>query len=103
MQRMMRQVQKMQADMERVQEEVATRTVDATVGGGVVSATCNGKGELVALRIDPSVVDPADVSMLTDLLLTAVNQALHKAQEMLSDEMKKVTSGVQVPGGLKLP
>lgn len=103
MQRMMRQMQKMQADVQRVQEETAVRTVEATAGGGVVTATCNGKGELVSLQIEPSVVDPEDISMLTDLVVTAVNQALHKAQEMVAQEMEKVTAGLRLPGMPKLP
>jgi len=103
MQRMMRQMQKMQADIQRVQEEAAARTAQGTAGGGVVVATCNGKGELVSLHLDRSVVDPDDIDMLSDLVVTAVNQALHNAQEMVAKEMEKVTAGLRLPGMPKLP
>ncbi|MDD2420842.1 MAG: YbaB/EbfC family nucleoid-associated protein [Heliobacteriaceae bacterium] len=98
MQKMMKQVQKMQADMARLQEELAERTVEATVGGGAVKVVANGKNELVAVTISPEAVDPEDIEMLQDLVLTAVNEALGKAQEMTAQEMAKITGGLKIPG-----
>ena len=104
MQKMMRQMQKMQADLQRVQEEVGQRTVDASAGGGAVVATCNGRGELAALRIDPSAADPSDVQMLGDLVVVAVNEALRKAHDMMAEEMSKVTPALKgLPGMPGLP
>lgn len=91
MQRMMRQVQKMQSDMMRIQEEVGQRTVEASVGGGAVVATANGKGDLTALRIKPEAIDPSDPEMLADLVLTACNEALRQAHEMMAQELAKIT------------
>jgi DNA-binding YbaB/EbfC family protein len=98
MQKMMKQVQKMQADMARIQEELATRMVEASSGGGVVTVTANGKQEVVAIKIKPEAVDPDDVDMLEDLLLAAVKEALKKSQDMAAEEMSKVTGGLKVPG-----
>ncbi len=98
MAKMMKQVQKMQADMLKMQEELAQRTVESTAGGGVVKAVVNGKQELVSLEIKPEAVDPEDVEMLQDLVLAAVNDALKKAQEMMSSEMGKLTGGLNIPG-----
>jgi len=98
MQKMMKQVQKMQADMAKLQEELATRTVESTAGGGVVKAVANGKQELVSIEIKPEAVDPEDVEMLQDLILTAVNGALKQSQEMVAKEMGKVTGGLNIPG-----
>ena len=98
MQKMMKQVQKMQADMAKLQEELATRTVESTAGGGVVRAVANGKQELVSVEIKPEAVDPEDVEMLQDLILTAVNGALKQSQEMVAKEMGKVTGGLNIPG-----
>lgn len=97
MQRMMRQVQKMQTEMARIQEEVGQRTVEASAGGGVVMATANGKGELVALKVSAEAVDPADTEMLADLVLTACNEALRRGREMMAQEMQKVAG---LPGGM---
>lgn len=96
--KMMKQVQKMQADMAKVQEELKDRNVEASVGGGVVSVVANGHQEVKEIRIDKSVVDPEDVEMLQDLVLAAVNEALRKAQEMASSELSKVTGGMNIPG-----
>ncbi len=95
----MKQAQKMQERLAEIQKEVSQKTVDASSGGGMVTATVNGKQELVSLRIDPSVVDPGDVEMLQDLIVAAVNEALRCSQKMLSDEMAKVTGGL----GLNIP
>lgn len=96
--KMLKQVQKLQADMARVQEELAAARVEATAGGGVVRAIANGHGELAELRIDPAAVDPSDVGMLQDLVLAAVNEAQRKARAMAEDRMKAVTGGLQIPG-----
>ena len=95
---MMKQAQKMQAQILKIQEEMAERTVEASSGGGMVTVTANGKQEILAIRIEPEVVDPQDVDMLQDLVVAAVNEALKKAQEMVSEEMAKVTGGLQLPG-----
>lgn len=95
---LMRQAQQLQAKMMKVQEEMATRTVEATAGGGMVSAVANGRQELVSIKVEKEVVNPEDVEMLQDLIVAAVNAALKKAQEMVSEEMKKLTGGIGIPG-----
>ncbi|AGK99681.1 YbaB/EbfC family nucleoid-associated protein [Desulfoscipio gibsoniae] len=98
MAKMMKQVQKMQADMAKMQEELGNRTVESTAGGGVVRVVANGRQEIVAVEIKPEVVDPEDVEMLQDLVLTAVNEALKQAQDMMAKEMGKLTGGLNIPG-----
>jgi DNA-binding YbaB/EbfC family protein len=95
---MMKQAQKMQAQILKIQEEMAERSVEASAGGGMVAVTANGKQEILSIRIEPEVVDPEDVEMLQDLVAAAVNEALKKAQEMVAEEMAKVTGGMQLPG-----
>ncbi len=95
---MMRQAQKLQSKIFKLQEELADRTVETTVGGGMVKAVANGKQELLSIKIEPEVVDPNDVQMLEDLIMAAVNDALKKAQEMVSEEMAKLTGGFNIPG-----
>jgi hypothetical protein len=97
---LMKQAQKMQEKMARIQEELATKTVEASSGGGMVTARVNGKQELVSLKIDKAVVDPSDVGMLEDLVVAAVNEAAKRSQEMASEEMAKVTAGlgINIPG-----
>ena len=95
---MMRQLQKMQAEMAKVQEELGTRTVEAAAGGGAVQVTVNGHLEILAIKIDPAAVDPQDVEMLQDLVLAAVNEGLHKAQDMASRAMGKFAGGLKIPG-----
>jgi DNA-binding YbaB/EbfC family protein len=94
----MRQAQELQAKMLKVQEEMAARTVEASAGGGMVTAVANGRQELVSIRIEKEAVNPEDVEMLQDLVLAAANAALKKAQEMVSEEMKKLTGGLNIPG-----
>jgi len=94
----MKQAQLMQQKMERLQQELQERQVEASAGGGMVTATVNGQQQLVSLKIEPSVVDPEDVEMLQDLVLAAVNQAIKKSQEMMQQEMAKVTGGMNIPG-----
>lgn len=98
MAKMMKQVQKMQADMAKMQEELASRTVESTAGGGVVRVVANGSQEIVSVEIKPEVVDPEDVEMLQDLVLTAVNEALTQAKDMTTKEMGKLTGGLNIPG-----
>ena len=94
----MKQAQQMQKKMLQMQEELAHRTVEATVGGGMVTVTVNGKNEVLQVKIEPQVVDPDDVEMLEDLIVAGVNEALRKAQEMATEEMGKLTGGLKIPG-----
>jgi DNA-binding YbaB/EbfC family protein len=94
----MKQAQQMQAKMARVQQELETKEVEATAGGGMVTARANGKQQLLDLKIEKDVVDPEDIEMLQDLVLAAVNEALKKSQEMIQSEMSKVTGGMNIPG-----
>ncbi len=98
MSQMLKQAQKMQEDMARVQEELLTKTVEGSSGGGMVQVIISGKMELVDLKIKPEVVDPEDVEMLEDLIKAALNEGLRKAQEMASSEMGKLTGGLKIPG-----
>lgn len=95
--KMLKQIERMQQEMARLQEELARRTVEATAGGGVVKAVMNGRQELVRLEIAPEAVDPADVEMLQDMIVAAVNEASRKAQEMVQGEMAKITGGLNLP------
>ena len=95
---LMKQAQKMQQQMVKMQEEMAQRTVSAQAGGGMVEATVNGKGELVGMRIEPEVVDPDDIEMLSDLVVAAVGEAQRRSQEMMQEEMGKLTGGLNIPG-----
>jgi hypothetical protein len=94
----MRQAQQLHTKMLKVQEEMAGRTAEASAGGGMVTAVANGRQELVSIKIEKEVINPEDVEMLQDLIVAAVNAALKNAQEMLSEEMKKLTGGVSIPG-----
>ncbi len=95
---LMKQAQKMQQQMMRMQEELASREVSAQAGGGMVEATVNGRGELLRLRLEPEVIDPDDAEMLQDLVVAAVGEAQRRAQEMMQEEMGKVTGGLNLPG-----
>ncbi|MEE8304100.1 MAG: YbaB/EbfC family nucleoid-associated protein [Candidatus Tectomicrobia bacterium] len=95
---LVKQAQQMQKKMLQIQEELANRTVEATVGGGMVTVTANGKNEILQVKVEPQVVDPDDVEMLEDLIMAGVNEALRKAQEMASEEMGKLTGGLKIPG-----
>ncbi len=96
--KMMRQAQKLQAEMERVQKELTSRTVEATAGGGMVRAVVNGDKQLVELVLDKQVVDPGDIEMLQDLIIAAVNEAARQAEEMVQREIAKLTGGLGLPG-----
>ncbi|MEA2577473.1 MAG: nucleoid-associated protein EbfC [Chloroflexota bacterium] len=93
-----RMAQQMQQDMARVQSELEAAQVDGSAGGGVVSATVTGKGEVVSITIDPSAVDPADVEMLQDLVVAAINDALRASRELAEEKMAAVTGGLKIPG-----
>lgn len=100
MAQMMKKVQKMQADMAQMQEELKTRTVETTAGGGAIKVVANGDKQLVSLTIDPAAVDPEDVEMLQDMIMAATNEALRKAEEMAQKEMGKLTGGMGLPPGM---
>lgn len=100
MNNMMKQVQKMQKEMARLQEEIEQRTVEASAGGGAVTVVASGKKEIISITIKPEVIDPDDVEMLQDLIAAAVNEALRQADEMIAKEMSKITGGLNLPGGL---
>lgn len=93
---MMRQAQKMQQDLLKMQEELEAREYSATAGGGVVTAVVSGKREVVSLAIDPEAVDPDDVEMLQDMVVAAVNEALRKAESAASENMSKLTGGLNL-------
>ena len=95
---LMRQAQKMQEEMQKMQEEARTKTVEASAGGGMVTVIANGGGEIVSIKIEKDVVNPDDVDMLQDLILAAANEALRRAQQMVNEDMSKLTMGMQIPG-----
>ena len=94
----MKQAQAMQAQMAKLQEEAATKTVTGSAGGGMVTVTANGAMELVSIVIDPEAVKSGDADMLQDVIMAASNDALRKARQMMADQMKAVTGGMNVPG-----
>ena len=102
MQGMLKQVQKMQAEMEKVQNELGNKTVSAESGGGMVKATANGKKEIISIEIDNEVVSSGDKEMIEDLVVAAVNKALESANKMAEEEMAGVTKGM-MPPGLNIP
>jgi DNA-binding YbaB/EbfC family protein len=93
---LVRQAQKLQSQMAKVQEEMAAKTVEGSAGGGMVTVIANGKQEVMSIKIDPEVVDPNDIEMLQDLVVAAANDALKKAQEMVTSEMSKLTGGLNL-------
>ena len=96
--KMIKQAQKMQQDMLKMQEEMESREYDATAGGGMVKAVVNGKHELLSLTINPEAVDPEDVEMLQDMVLAAVNEAMRKAEAEAAQNMSKLTGGLNLGG-----
>ena len=98
MNKMMKQVQKLQAEMARVQEELGEARVEASAGGGAVTAVANGRGELQALTIAPAAVDLADLTLLQDLVVAAVNEVQRRARAQAEERMKAVTGGLPIPG-----
>lgn len=95
---LMKQAQKMQEQMARVQEELANKTVEAAAGGGMVTVTANGRQEILAVKISPEVINPQESAMLEDLVTAAVNEALRSSRELLQEEMTKITGGLRIPG-----
>ncbi len=98
MNQMLKQAQKMQQDMAKIQEELGEKTVEVSVGGGAVSVVASGNNEIKEIKIKPEAVDPDDVEMLEDLVLLAVNEAIKKAEDMKATQMSKVTGGMNIPG-----
>ena len=94
----MRQAQEFQQKMGQLQNELANRTVTASVGGGMVTVTVNGRNELLSIKIDKEVIDPGEQDMLQDLVVSAVNEGIKKAQDMAQAEMRKLTGGINIPG-----
>lgn len=94
----MKQAQKMQEQMARIQEELATKTVEASAGGGMVTVIANGRQEVLSVKISPEVINPQDSGMLEDLVAAAVNEALRLSRELLQEEMMKLTGGLRIPG-----
>ncbi len=100
---MMKQAQEMQAKMAEMQEKLANLEVGGSAGGGMVTVTLNGKGEMRGLKIDPALVNPEEVEVLEDLILAATNDARAKVEARAAEEMQKLTGGIQLPPGMKLP
>jgi nucleoid-associated protein EbfC len=98
--KMLKQLQQMQAKMAKIQEDLGSKTVTGTAGGGMVEVVANGHQNVLSVTLKPEVVDPADVEMLQDLVLAAVNDAMDKARELASKEMGAVTAGIGLPPGL---
>jgi nucleoid-associated protein EbfC len=101
MMKLVQQAQEMQTRLQQIQDGLENQTVSATSGGGMVTATVDGKGHVRGVKIDPTVVDPADVEMLEDLVLAAVSEAQKKAQTLAQEQMQQLTGGLQLP--FKLP
>ena len=98
MNNMMKQVKKMQEQMEKAQAEIEEKEFSSTAGGGVIEATVNGKKEVLAIKINPDVVDPEDVEMLEDLIMAAINDAMAKAARYNEETMGRLTGGINIPG-----
>lgn len=97
-QKMLQQAQQMQSKLASTQAELAKKTVESSVGGGKITVTASGAGDVLSIKIDPSVVDPQDVEMLEDLVLAGVKQAIEDGRKLAADEMKKITGGMNIPG-----
>jgi len=100
MNNIIKQAQKMQKKMQEAQEDLETKLVEATAGGGMIKAVVDGKKVLKEIIIDKDVVDPDDVEMLQDMIVAVVNEAMKKAEEEVNKEMSKITGGINMPGGL---
>ncbi|MBD3921799.1 YbaB/EbfC family nucleoid-associated protein [Paenibacillus sp. PR3] len=98
MQHMMKQVKKMQEQMLKAQEQLGSKTIEGSAGGGVVTVQVNGHKQILSINIKPEAVDPEDIEMLQDLVMTAVNDALAKAEELANEDMSKYTGGLKIPG-----
>ncbi len=95
---MMKQAQKIQSKMLQVQNELTSKKIETTVGGGMIRVVANGAKKIVSIEIEQEVVNPEDIEMLQDLIVAAINDALNKAEKMASDEMSKITGGLRIPG-----
>ena len=93
----LKQVQNLQSQMKTIQNELASRTITAESGGGMVTVVVSGRQEIKQIKLDPICVDPRDIPMLEDLIVAAVNQALKKSRELANDEMRKLTGGLPLP------
>ncbi|HWP91576.1 MAG TPA: YbaB/EbfC family nucleoid-associated protein [Thermodesulfobacteriota bacterium] len=100
LQNMLKQAQKVKEQMEKLQAEAGEKTVEATSGGGMVTAVAKAKGEVVSIKIEPEIVREGDIEMLQDLITAAVNEALHRGQEIMKEEVAKAASGFGLPPGL---
>lgn len=98
MKNLMKEAQKMQAKMAKMQEELKTKQIEASSGGGMVKVTSNGQQEILEIKIEPSLLEENDIEMLQDLVLAAVNEALNRSREMAQEEMAKITGGLNIPG-----
>ncbi len=98
MSKMMKEAKKVQERIVQLQEELKERVVEASSGGGAVQVKVSGKQEIVSIRIKPEAVDPEDIEMLEDLILTAINEGIKTSQDMVSSEMAKITGGLNIPG-----
>lgn len=97
---MMKKVQKLQADMAKLQEELKARTLEVSTGGGAVKVVVNGEKKIQSIKIAPTAVDPEDVEMLEDLVTAAINEAMSKVDDMMAQEMGKLTGGLNLPPGM---
>jgi len=95
---LLKQAQEMHTKIAQLQEEMAGKTVEASSGGGMVNIVMNGKQEVISIRIDPEVVNREEIDMLQDLIAAAMNEAIRKSHEMMTEEMKKITGGLSIPG-----
>ena len=98
MNELVRQAQLMQKKMLKTQEEVGKKEVEATAGGGMVTVRANCQGEILSITLDPAVVDPSDVDMLQDLILSAINEVVKKGKETMQSQMAQITGGMRIPG-----
>jgi DNA-binding YbaB/EbfC family protein len=99
----MKQAQEMQTKMAEMQAKLAEIEIDGTAGGGLVTATLNGKGELRRLKVDPSLADPGEIEVLEDLVIAAFNDAKAKVEARVAEEMRSVTGGIELPPGMEMP
>jgi len=95
---MMKQAQKLQTKMMKMQEELSDKTVEGSSGGGMVKVVASGKQQVISIELEKEVVDPDDIEMLQDMIVAAVNDALNRSQEMVTGEMSKLTGGLNIPG-----
>jgi len=97
---MMKKMQKLQGEMAKMQEQLKTRTMEVSAGGGAIKVVINGDKQIESLKIDPAAVDPADIEMLEDLVVAAINEAIKKVDDMMAQEMGKLTGGLNLPSGM---